>query len=260
MSHVRLIALLPLVAVVIGLTGCGSTPYTDRSQLLLLSGPQEAQLGLQAYQETVGAARLSSNAEWTGMVKRAGARIASAAKDDMPYEFQWEFNLIAEQTVNAFCLPGGKVAFYEGIMPVCQDETGVAVVMGHEIAHAIARHGNERVSQNMIVQGGMAAAEVMGITEPSQRETVAGLLGVGVLLPFSRKHESEADHIGLILMAKAGYDPRVAPGFWERMNAGGGQRPPEFLSTHPHPETRVQQLNEWMPEAMRYYEDATDGR
>jgi len=156
--------------------------------------------------------------------------------------------------VNAFCLPGGKVAFYEGIMAVCGDEAGVAVVMGHEIAHAIARHGNERVSQGIVVQASKeGVAELLGAEDEVTRQAISAALGIGVTLPFSRTHESEADHIGLLLMAKAGYDPRVAPGFWERMNASGGRRPPEFLSTHPHPETRVAKLREWMPEAMEYY-------
>ena len=255
----QVVCLVAFLAVVI--VSCGTTPYTGRSQMLLLSNGQEAQLGLQSYQQTLSGAALSRNQAWTAMVKNAGARIAAAAADDMPYAFTWEFNLIADQTVNAFCLPGGKVAFYEGIMPVCQDEAGVAVVMGHEIAHAIARHGNERVSQNMLAEVGKeGAALLLGAEDAATRQSISAALGVGVLLPFSRKHESEADHIGLILMAKAGYDPRVAPGFWTRMGRlGSGQRPPEFLSTHPHPETRVPQLNDWMPEALQYYKPAGAG-
>ena len=249
--RLRIVALL---AFVIALACCQSAPYTGRSQLMILSESQESQLGLQAYQEVLGKERLSTNREWTAMVQRSGQRIAAVA--DKP-EFEWEFKLIASNTVNAFCLPGGKVAFYEGIMPVCGDENGVAVVMGHEIAHAIARHGGERVSQGMLTQfGAEAASAMLGGNSPAVRQIITAGLGLGVTLPFSRKHESEADRIGLILMAKAGYDPRVAPGFWQRMNAKGGQRAPEFLSTHPSPETRIQQLEEWMPEAMGYYRQA----
>ncbi len=242
------------------LLACETAPYTGRKQFILLSPEEENTMGLQAYQEVVAQSRMSSKAAWAGMVERVGRRIAAVAERP---DFQWEFRLIEDPTVNAFCLPGGKVAFYEGIMPVCADDTGVAVVMGHEVAHAMARHGGERVSQSMVAQlGTEVAAEVIGSKDPAVREMVAVGLGagvnVGVMLPFSRKHESEADQIGLILMAKAGYDPRAAPKFWERMNAmAGGSRPPEFLSTHPNPETRIAQLQSWMPEALPYYEAAT---
>ncbi|MAG56422.1 MAG: hypothetical protein CMJ83_09040 [Planctomycetes bacterium] len=252
-------ALIVVVFVATFLVGCGTAPYTGRNQLLLLSNDTEASLGLQSYQETVGAARSSSRREWVEMVDRVGRRIAAVTDDDLPYDFEWEFKLIADPTVNAFALPGGKVAFYEGIMPICGDDNGVAVVMGHEIGHALARHGNERVSHGMLLNlSTEAAAAVLGSDDPNTRAQITALIGaganVGVMLPFSRKHESEADHIGLILMAKAGYDPREAPRFWTRMAAqSSGGRPPEFLSTHPNPETRVAQLNEWMPEAMKFY-------
>jgi predicted Zn-dependent protease len=257
--NVRHFVQLCLVLLVCAVVGCGSAPYTDRNQLLLLSNQDEAALGLESYREVVGSSQLSSNQAWVNMVRRSGQRIADAARGDMPYPFEWEFSLIADPSVNAFCLPGGKVAFYEGIMPVCQTEAGVAVVMGHEVAHAIARHGNERVSQNVMVGMGLEAAPMlMGSTDPVIQSSVAAALGigaqVGVLLPFSRNHESEADRIGLILMAKAGYDPREAPRFWQRMESlSSGGRPPEFLSTHPNPDTRIQQLNAWMPEALEHY-------
>lgn len=254
----RFLAVLVLIATALWMIACQTTPYTERSQLILLSSGQEAELGLQAWNEQVGSAPRSRRADWTGMVQRSGQRIAAVADKS---DFQWEFQLIAEPTVNAFCLPGGKVAFYEGIMPICQDETGVAVVMGHEVAHAIARHGGERVSQSVVMNAGtQVLAAILGGQDPARQDMVARALGVGtnvgLALPFSRDHESEADRIGLILMAKAGYDPRAAPEFWKRMSAQGGERGPEFLSTHPNPETRVEQLNAWIPEAMPYFERA----
>jgi predicted Zn-dependent protease len=227
---------------------------------MLMSNAQEAQLGAQAYQEVKAGSKPSSNGEWIGMVTRAGQRIAAVA--DAP-GFDWEFIVIADPTVNAFCLPGGKVAFFEGIMPVCQDETGVAVVMGHEVAHAIAHHGNERLSQAMIAEFGTQAASaligsLLSKSDARLTEMANAALGVGVelgaILPYSRAHESEADRIGLILMAKAGYDPRAAPAFWERMLAAETDRPPEFLSTHPDPSRRIEQLRSWIPEALPFYE------
>jgi predicted Zn-dependent protease len=238
------------------LQGCGTAPYTGRQQLLLISEAEESQLGLQAWTEEVMPSPVSKHPEWTAMVTRVGKRISAVAERP---DFQWEFRVIAEPTVNAFCLPGGKVAFYEGIMPVCQDDTGVAVVMGHEVGHAIARHGGERISQSIVAKAGTGVvAKILGGQDPDNQAMVAKALGVGanvgILLPFSRKQESEADHIGLLLMAKAGYDPRAAPLFWERMMAQGGERGPEFLSTHPDPANRIEQLKAWLPEALPHYE------
>jgi predicted Zn-dependent protease len=200
------------------------------------------------------------------MVRRVGERIQKAVETYFRQNgmsshldgYQWEFNLIESDQVNAWCMPGGKVAFYTGILPICRDETGVAVVMGHEVAHAIAEHGSERMSHQMALQmGGMALSEAVK-TKPA--ETQALYMSVfavgaqyGAMLPYSRKHESEADHMGLIFIAMAGYDPRQAPVFWERMSAGGGGAPPEFMSTHPSDETRIRQLNEHMAEALTYY-------
>jgi predicted Zn-dependent protease len=160
--------------------------------------------------------------------------------------------------VNAWCMPGGKVVVYTGILPVTKNENGLAVVMGHEIAHAIAEHGNERMSQELLRQAGGVALTVALKDNPEETRNLwlaAYGLGseVGVMLPFSRLHESEADHLGLIFMAMAGYDPREAPDFWTRMAEAGGQKPPEFLSTHPSDETRISSLNNWMPEALKYY-------
>jgi predicted Zn-dependent protease len=172
--------------------------------------------------------------------------------------FKWEFNLIQDdKTVNAWCMPGGKVAFYTAILPICKDETGVAIVMGHEVAHAIANHGKERMSQGMLANGllgtlGAAAGQNPTLTQQILLQSIGMGANVG-LLKFSRENESEADHIGLIFMAMAGYDPNEAPKFWERMSSlSGGQQPPEFLSTHPSHETRIKDLEGWIPEAMSY--------
>jgi predicted Zn-dependent protease len=189
-------------------------------------------------------------------LKEIGARIQAAANKP---DFKWQFNVLQGKEINAFCLPGGKVAFWEAIMPICGDDNGVAVVMGHEVAHALAHHGAERMSQGM---GAQVVGEVLSVglgnAAPETRARAMQLYGlganVGVILPFSRSHESEADHIGLILMAKAGYDPRTAVAFWKRMaEQGKGQKPPEFLSTHPSDETRIKQIEEWLPEAMANY-------
>ena len=242
------------------LVACSTVPYTDRTRVILMSEEEELQLGAQAYDEVLKKGPISHDAAANDLVGRVGSRIAAVA--DCP-NYQWQFTVIdSPKTVNAFCLPGGKVAVYTGILPVCGDETGLAVVMGHEIAHAIARHGAERVSQQMVLNAGAAvlAAVIAGKSHDNQ-ETVAALLGAGFgvafALPFSRKHESEADHIGLMIMAKAGYDPREAPRFWERMEKiGGGKQPPEFLSTHPSHERRKEDLEDLVPDAMVFYQQA----
>jgi len=201
------------------------------------------------------------------MVKNVGVKIQKAVEAYMAQNnwsdhldgYQWEFNLIDEDIVNAWCMPGGKVAFYTGIMPICQDETGVAVVMGHEVAHAVANHGAERMSQGLMQQMGGVALDVALHDQPGETRQMFGMAyglasNYGAMLPFSRLHESEADKMGLIFMAMAGYDPREAPKFWERMAAeSGGGAPPEFMSTHPSHDTRIKDLNDQIPEAMKYY-------
>lgn len=238
---------------------CSTVPYTERTRIILVSEADELKLGLQAYQETLSKAKLSSDAREVELVSRVGGRIASVAERP---DYDWEFKLIDDpKTVNAFCLPGGKVAFYTGILPVCKTEAGVAVVMGHEVAHAIARHGAERISQQLVLNAGAAvlSAVIAGKDEQNQK-TVQALLGVGFgvafALPFSRSHESEADHIGLMLMAKAGYDPREAPRFWDRMAEQTKGAPPEFLSTHPSHEKRKEDLEALLSDAMPLYEQA----
>lgn len=241
---------------VLFLAACATVPYTNRKQFNLISDQDEAKLGQDAYAEVMKKNKITANADYQRRIKEIGARIAAAANQP---NFKWEFNVLQGKEVNAFCLPGGKVAFWDGIMPICGDDNGIAVVMGHEVAHALAHHGAERMSQGMGAEiiGQLLSVGLENAT-PATRDRTLQLYGLGaqfgVMLPFSRSHESEADHIGLLLMAKAGYDPRSAPEFWKRMSAGSkGEKPPEFLSTHPSDETRIRQLQEWMPEALSHY-------
>lgn len=233
----------------------------------LISSAEINQMSAEQYQQVLRESKLSSDQEQVAMVKRVGNNIKTAVEQYMASKgasselagFNWEFNLIQDdETVNAWCMPGGKVAFYTAIMPICKDELGVAVVMGHEVAHAIANHGRERMSQGLIAQFGLSTlSAAMGQNPTATQSIFMQAVGVGTnvgMLKFSRSHESEADHIGLIFMAMAGYDPSAAPKFWERMSAlSGGQAPPEFLSTHPSHETRINDLEGWIPEAMQYY-------
>jgi predicted Zn-dependent protease len=237
---------------------CETVPYTGRSQLQFMSPQQESELGAQAYQQTLAKTKLSPDAATSEMVTRVGSRIAAVTGHP---EYKWEYRLIQDdKQVNAFALPGGKVAVYTGILPITRDENGLAAVLGHEIGHVIARHGGERVSQQMLVNVGLETTmAALSRGNPATVQAVASLLGagaaVGVLLPWSRAQESEADHLGLILMAKAGYDPHAARDLWVRMAAAPPKsgKPPEFLSTHPSEPTRIQQIEVWMPEAMQYY-------
>ncbi|HXX75497.1 MAG TPA: M48 family metallopeptidase [Nitrospiraceae bacterium] len=251
------------------LSGCETNPYTGRSQLLMTSVPEEMQLGTQAYQQVKNDPKvhLSQDPREIEPVKRVAARIIEAAKRskyaEMAKQFQWEVTVIKDdKTMNAFALPGGKIAVYTGIFPVAKTEAGLAAVLGHEVTHALARHGAERMSQGELTN---AALQVVGAAagashmNPLLSQGAMAALGagaqVGVLLPFSRAHESEADYIGILLAADAGYDPRESIHLWERMaqlTRGGG--PSEFLSTHPGHETRIAQLKKWMPEAMDIYQ------
>ena len=250
---------LPALLVAAGLVAaCETVPYTGRSQLQLISPSEESQMGAEAYQQTLSKAKLSHDAAATEMVKRVGSRIAAVTGHP---EYQWEYRLIDDdKTVNAFALPGGKVAVYTGILPVTRDEAGLAAVLGHEIGHVLARHGGERVSQQLIVNVGLETTmAALSSGNPATVQAVASLLGagasVGVLLPWSRVQESEADHLGLILMAKAGYDPRASRDLWVRMSQlpGASTKPPEFLSTHPADPTRIRQIEGRLPEALQEY-------
>jgi predicted Zn-dependent protease len=251
------------------LVGCETNPYTGRSQLLMTSVSQEMQMGAQAYDQVKSDPKMrpSQDPREVEPVKRVAARIVEAAKRskyaEMANQFQWEVTVIKDdKTPNAFALPGGKMAVYTGIFPMAKTEAGLAAVMGHEVVHALARHGAERMSQGQLTNAGLqvvgAAAGAAGRGGMLGQAAMAALgvgAQVGVLLPFSRKHESEADYIGILLAADAGYDPREAVALWERMGrTAGGGAPSEFMSTHPSHETRIDQLKRWMPEAMAIYQ------
>lgn len=249
------------------LQSCSTVPLTGRSQLNMIPSSEMLSMSFQQYDQFLKENKLSTNQAEVTMVKQTGVKIQQAVERYLKANnlserltgYKWEFNLVESDQVNAWCMPGGKVVVYTGILPVTQNEAGLAVVMGHEIAHAIAEHGNERMSQALVQQLGGVALSVALKNEP---ETTRGLFlaaygvgtTVGVMLPFSRTQESEADHLGLIFMAMAGYDPHAAPEFWKRMAASKqGGSPPEFLSTHPSDQTRINDITAWIPEAMKYY-------
>lgn len=237
-------------AFMLGLLACQTAPITGRQQLMLVSSDEENRLGIAAYEKILLEEKVSPNPELNALVRRVGERIAAVVNRP---DFAWEFHVIDKDVANAFALPGGKVAVYTGILHYTQTETGLAVVIGHEVAHALARHGGERMSRSMIAQFGLAAIQTgLNTNDPIIVQGIALAYGLGMELPFDRGQESEADHIGLILMAKAGYDPREAVPFWERMSSDK-QGPPEFLSTHPSGDTRIKQLRQWMPEALQHY-------
>ena len=251
-------SVIVVAALIVG-AGCTIVPYTKRSQLVLVSESDMLGLGAQAYQQVLSKEKISTDPKAVGIVRRVGERIAAVADRK---DYRWEFNVIkADKTINAFALPGGKVAVYTGLFPVAKDEAGLAVVLGHEVAHALARHSAERMSQGMLLQLGAAGvAAALGGSDPTTRNMAMQALGlgaqVGVILPFGRSQESEADHIGLILMAKAGYDPEAALGLWQRMEKASEGAPPEFLSTHPSYGTRQADIRKWLPEARSYYRPA----
>lgn len=246
---------LALAALVWG-PGCNTVPVTGRQQFNILSEGEEMQLGLTSFDEMKKQVPISTDAAANALVQRVGKRIAAVANNDMP-NAQWEFVVFASKEANAFCLPGGKVGVYTGILPITKDEAGLATVLGHEIAHAVARHGGERMSEAMLLQtGGSLLGLGLQATDPRWQAVAQLAYGVGsqvgVQLPHSRKQESEADHIGLIYMAQAGYPPEAAVEFWKRFSAFNqqqGDNTPEFLRTHPLDETRIKQLEAWLPEA-----------
>ena len=254
-----------IVASLLGLvaffSGCTTVPETGRKQLSLVPNDQIEQMAISQFQQLKQQSNVSQDPEMNAQLQRVGRRIARQAEQYMP-NTQWEFVVIDEDVVNAFAMPGGKVAFYTGIFPLFESDDDVAIVMGHEISHVIARHGAERVSQQLAVAGiGVGLGIALNDEDEGTKRAVLAAYGmgttIGYLLPYSRGHESEADKIGLKLAARAGYDPRRAIPFWEKMASEGGARPPAFLSTHPTPETRIQRLSELMPEAMAEYNAAT---
>ena len=234
-----------------------TVPYTGRKQLRTMDVDAEMQLGLDSYRQILSDNQVVQSGPVVDAVNTIGAKIARAASDSDP-GFQWAFNVIESDQVNAFALPGGYTAVYTGIIPVAENEDGLAVIMGHEVAHALAHHGAERMAQQNMqrIVGAGVSLGAGGMDYGAQRAVMGvfgGISQYGVALPFSRKHETEADYIGLILVARACYDPREAPRLWERMAAAGGASPPEFQSTHPAPETRIADFNAWMPEAIEIY-------
>ncbi len=258
-----------LLAMVI-LAGCETNPYTGRSQFLMVSADQMNQMGAAQYGEVLKDPKvvISKDPREIEPVKRVAKRIIEAAKRSKYAEaanaFEWEVTVIKDDnTKNAWAMPGGKIAVYTGIFPMAKDEAGLAAIMGHEVIHALAQHGGERMSHGVIAQAGLTVSNIglaiLGV-DPALNQLAMAALGAGtqglVLLPFSRKHESEADYVGVLLAADAGYDPREAIHIWERMAAASEGAPPEFMSTHPSHETRIGDLQGWMPEAMDIYQRA----
>jgi predicted Zn-dependent protease len=249
----------------VSLYGCSSVPITGRQQLNLVSDSEVLSLSLQEYDSYIKSAKKSTDKTTTALVEKVGRKVADAVEayfkatgqEALLSSYQWEFNLIEEAQVNAFCMPGGKIVVYTGILPYTQDETGLAVVLGHEVGHAIAKHANERMSQQVALgYGGAAIGAALGKTSSTVQSIGSIVYGlgaqVGVTLPFNRKQELEADHLGLVLMAIAGYDPNKAIPFWERMSQQGGSKL-EFLSTHPSDNTRITEISKELPEALEYY-------
>lgn len=247
-------------------SGCATVPMTGRKQLSFIPSSQLLSLSNENYQTLLKEANLSTDTQARQLVEKVGKRIASAAEEFMREndmaekikEYNWEFNLIESDQANASALPGGKIIVYAGILPITQNEEGLATVLAHEVAHALANHGGERLSQALLVQmGGLTLSQALKEKKETTQQWALLAYGLGsnlgILLPYSRTHESEADHIGLILMARAGYDPREALAFWERMNKLSQARPPQFLSTHPAPANRIEAIRREIPEAMKYY-------
>lgn len=237
-----------------------TNPITGRSARVALSSEQEETLGLQSFREVLSQSEVIPSGPERDLVVKVAERLARATGDDAR-DFKWQVSLVRSPQANAFCLPGGKIVVFTGILPYTKTEEGLAAVMGHEMAHAIGRHGSQRLLRTSLAQTFMMGASLsMSDLEPQQRYAVMAALGAGaqygVLLPFSREHETESDEMGLLYMARAGYDPRAAVSFWERMGAAGGRQPPEFMSTHPSHGTRIEHLQKLMPKAVAEYERA----
>lgn len=266
--------LITLTVPLLLLGGCTQNKITGRRQASLLPESQMQQMAISQYQQFLSENRVINSGANAEMVKRVGRRLATAitnyySSQGMAKEmegFQWEYNLVDSKEVNAWCMPGGKIVVYSGLLPITQNEDALAVVVGHEIAHALAKHGSERASQQLLQQfGGAALSAALANKSPQTQNIFMNAYGigsnVGALLPFSRKQETEADKFGLRYAAMAGYDPRTAIPLWERMEkASSGQKPPEFLSTHPAEQTRIVALQKEMPEAMKYYQPAKKGK
>lgn len=252
---------ISLLAVVLFAIGCATNPFTGKQTLALVPNSQILPMAFQQYNEFLTEHKVIKNTKDAQMVNTVGHKIAAAAEKYLKAngyagylaDYRWEYNLVQSPEVNAWCMPGGKIVVYTGILPVTQDEAGLAAVMGHEVAHALANHGQQRMSAAQIQQLGAVAGNVALAKNPENQQlfnTAYGLgTNLGIMLPFSRSHESEADKIGLTLMAIAGYDPIVAAELWGRMQAKEQGSPPEFLSTHPASSTRIQNIRAWAPAA-----------
>ncbi|MBL0063945.1 MAG: M48 family metallopeptidase [Bacteroidetes bacterium] len=262
--------LLSSVFLVLFLFSCSKVPITKRKQMNLLPESELMSMSLSNYKDFLNQHPAVNGTADANMVKNVGAKISAAVTRYMNQNgyakrvagYKWEFNLVNSQEVNAWCMPGGKVVVYSGLLPVTQDESSLAIVMGHEIAHAVARHGNERMSQMMVsTLGGMALDVALSQKSAETRNifmTAYGASSVLGTLAYSRTHETEADKLGLIFAAMAGYDPQKSITFWERMASKGGAKPPELLSTHPSDQTRIKNLREFMPTALKYYHPGTN--
>lgn len=252
------------------LAGCSSVALTGRKQLLLVSDSEVMSLSNSSFQDYMKTAKPSTNAANTAMVVRVGRRIANAVETylrnngmaDQIKNFAWEFHLVQDPEPNAFCMPGGKIVVNEGILPYTQTEEGLAIVLGHEVGHAVAKHSAERLSQQMVASyGGQLLSGVLSNKTAATQNLAQQIYGLGaqygVMLPYSRRNESEADHLGLVFAAMAGYNPQAAIPFWQRMASGGSKKVPEFMSTHPSDASRINNIRKLLPEAMKYYTPAT---
>jgi predicted Zn-dependent protease len=248
------------------LESCHKVPVTNRKQVVLLPESELVAMSLTSYDEFITTHKISTQIEQSAMVKKVGNDIANAVisylkshnNEKLIEGYQWEYNLVEDNEPNAWCMPGGKIVVYTGILPYTKDANGLAVVMGHEVAHAVARHGNERMSHQVVMQYGSAAlssflSEKSETTQAIYQQAFGLGAQLGVMLPYSRLHETEADKMGLIFMAIAGYNPESAIEFWQRMSTNGGQKPLELMSTHPSDDYRIQTLKEFMPEVLKYY-------
>lgn len=276
MKKVKNVKLILLSVLIAALVGCGTTstvPITGRTQRLMVSDQQVLSLSNQEYSNYMKTAKASTNAANTAMVKRVGQRLATAVENYLNSNglssevknYSWEFNLVQDNQVNAFCMPGGKIVVYEGLLPVTKDETALAIVLGHEVAHAVAKHSAEQMSTAIKQQYGAQALSMVlsGAGASSSLQSIAGsvfgLGAQGASAKYSRNHESEADHLGIIFAAMAGYDPQAAIPFWQRMSEATGGGSTSWLSTHPSDATRIQQIQGWMPEALQYYKGVSVG-
>ncbi len=267
MKRTLISAIVTLSGLALLVSSCSEVAITGRKQLNLVPDSYMNSMSFQSYSEFISQNKLSADTAKTKMVKDVGRKIQKAVEkyctenniSSQLSGYKWEFNLVEDPNVNAWCMPGGKVVVYTGLLPVTKNEAGLATVMGHEIAHAFAKHGAERMTQELIVEMGGVALETALASRPAETKNIfmrsyGTGTQYGILLPYSRKHETEADHLGIIFMAMAGYNPNEALDFWQRMAvSSSGKAPPEILSTHPADATRIRNIKEFMPEAMKYY-------